>query len=68
MSLKSLLHVGPDCVDAKKQLPELTKAIVAVLNTAAGDAVKQEAIRALGNMFSVNNTVLSGNYLSNNSK
>lgn len=59
MGLKSLLHIGPESAETKKQIPELTKALIAVLNTAASDAAKQEAIRALGKIFHVENVNVS---------
>jgi len=38
----------------------MQKAIIAIINTSAGDSVKIEAVKALSSAFQVNNTVVSG--------
>lgn len=51
--MKSSLHIGADAEQTAKTLPEITKALLSILNTPAGDAVKQSAISALTSAFKV---------------
>lgn len=54
--MKTAIHIGPDGAKLKAALPEITKAILAVLNSPAGDDVKKAAISALQSSFTVQNT------------
>lgn len=45
--MKCLLHIGPDNSKGLKHLPDLTKALLAVMNAPAGDTVKLAAIGAI---------------------
>ena len=54
-----MLHIGADVGKMKAALPEITKALVAILNTSAGDSVKVAAIGALSKAFSVEHVTIS---------
>lgn len=54
-----LLQIGSDPAKLKAALPEITKAIIAILNTNAGDEVKRAALTALSQQFTVQNVSLT---------
>ena len=53
--MKSMIHVGAD-VETRKVLPDITKAILQILASGAGDEVKKKALEMLSKVFEVNNT------------
>lgn len=58
-SLKSVIHVGADVGELKAALPEVTKSVMAVIGSAAGDDVKKAALAALEKTFAVQNVTLT---------
>lgn len=63
--MKSAIHIGTDAEKLSKALPDITKNIINILNTTAGDDVKKCAIEALTKAFSVNNINLSDVHIEN---
>ena len=59
--MKSMIEVKNEV--KKQTVTELTTSILKVLNTAAGDTVKQEAIRAIAAVGSPNATISHCNLL-----
>jgi hypothetical protein len=57
-NLKSLLHIGADVDQQKKVLPEITRSILQILNTSAGDVVKCKALEVLSGTFEVKNVTV----------
>jgi hypothetical protein len=53
--MKNLLHIGADAEKVKGRLPEITKALLALMATSAGDDVKKAAIDALTKAYAVEN-------------
>lgn len=53
--MKSMLHIGADAEKLKAALPEITKSIMSIIGSAAGDEVKKAAISALSGAFTVQN-------------
>jgi hypothetical protein len=58
--MKSMLHIGADAEKLKAALPEITKSIIAIIGSPAGDDVKKAAISALSGAFTVQNINISG--------
>lgn len=54
-----LLHIGHDVSKLKATLPDVTRAIIAILNTSAGDEVKKAALGALSQQFTIQNVSIS---------
>lgn len=56
---KSAIHIGADVDQTKAVLPELTKSIVQIITTQAGDDVKKKALEILSGSFEVKNCSVS---------
>jgi phage baseplate assembly protein W len=54
-----MIQIGSDPAKLKAAMPDITKAILAILNTTAGDEVKKAALSALAQQFTVQNVSLS---------
>ena len=63
--MKSLIHIGADVEQQKAVLPEITKSILSILATSAGDDVKCEALKTLSGAFEVKNVTVNGCTLTN---
>lgn len=61
--MDSMLHIGADVSKIKAALPEMTKAILAILATTAGDEVKKHALASLSSAYKVENvSVMNCNF------
>jgi len=60
--MDSMIHIG---TDVKKTLPDLTKSILQILGTNAGDDVKKTALNVLVQAFEVKNTTISNCFFEN---
>lgn len=58
--MKSLLHIGHDAEKIKEALPAITKSIMEVLNSSAGDDVKKKALDIIGLNTEVKDVNVSG--------
>lgn len=64
--MKSLVHIGADVEQVKKVLPNLTIAIMKILNSSAGDDVKKKALDSLTGAYEVKNNHLENcSFISN---
>lgn len=66
--MKSMIHIGADAESVKKTLPDITKALLQILSSGAGDEVKKKAIEALSLTFQVQNISINGCNLNANEK
>lgn len=55
-----MLHVGADASKLKAALPDITKSLLQILASPAGDDVKRAAISALSSAFEVHNVSVTG--------
>jgi len=53
------VYVGVDPDKVKKALPDITKSMLQILSSPAGDEVKKKALEELSKSFSVNNSLLN---------
>ena len=53
------IHVGANVEQTKKVLPDLTKAMLQIMNSPAGDEVKKKALDMLSGTFEVKNCVIT---------
>ncbi len=68
MSANSI-HIGADANQTKAVLPEITKSILQILTTPAGDEVKKAALGMLSGTFEVKNcTIQNCNFEMNDKK
>ena len=58
--MESMIKVGPDAAKIATALPAMTKAIMAILNSGAGDDVKKSALEALRTAYRIENVTISG--------
>ncbi len=49
------IHIGADVEQSKKVLPDVTRAILQIMNSPAGDEVKKKALEMLSGTFEVKN-------------
>jgi len=61
MSKKNVnaIHIGADVDQTKKVLPDLTKAILQIINSPGGDDVKKKALEMLSGTFEVKNCFIT---------
>jgi len=53
--MKSMIHIGADTEQTKRVLPDITKAMLQILASGAGDNVKLKALEMLSGTFEVKN-------------
>ena len=53
------VYVGVDPDKVKKALPDITKSILQILSSPAGDEVKKKALEELSKTFSIDHTTLN---------
>lgn len=54
------VHIGAIAEETNKALPEITKTIMQIINSSAGDNVKNKALDIIRGTFEVRNVNLSG--------
>jgi 6-phosphogluconate dehydrogenase (decarboxylating) len=57
--MKTGIHVGTKAKDVRKSLPAITKAIMEVLQSSAGDTVKVKALDVIKDNFGVGQVSIS---------
>jgi hypothetical protein len=57
--MKSMIHIGVDAEQTKKALPDITKSILQILGSGAGDNVKTKALEVLSGTFKVENVAIT---------
>jgi len=57
--MKSLIHIGADVEQVRKVLPDITKAILQILDSGAADNVKIKALEMLSGTFEVKNASIN---------
>jgi hypothetical protein len=57
--MKTMIHVGNDVEKIKEALPTITKSIIEILNSSAGDDVKKKALEIVSLNVEVKNVTVS---------
>jgi len=56
---RTAIHIGADVDQVKKVLPDLTKAILQIINSPGGDDIKKKALEMLAGSYEVKNCTVS---------
>ena len=57
--MKNMMHIGNDVEKIKEALPEITKALMEILNSSAGDEVKKKAMDIIGMNVEIKNVTIT---------